>query len=83
MVMKQFVGTWKLVSSEFKSSDRQVFNPLGNDAVGILMYDAISLSSLSRFQPVVFPATQILAFPACPIRSLACVCDCLHRFFAE
>jgi len=39
MSKKQFAGTWKLVSSEFRRSDGQVTYPMGKDAVGVIMYD--------------------------------------------
>jgi hypothetical protein len=38
--IQKFIGTWKLVSSEFRTSDGQVSYPLGQGAVGILMYDS-------------------------------------------
>jgi len=37
---EKFIGSWKLVSSEFRRSDGEVNYPLGRDAVGLLMYDA-------------------------------------------
>lgn len=40
MEKEHFVGTWKLVSSEFKSPDGQAVYPYGRDAVGMLMYSA-------------------------------------------
>lgn len=36
----QFVGTWKLVSMEFVSSDGRRTFPFGRQAYGILIYDA-------------------------------------------
>ncbi|MFC1923927.1 lipocalin-like domain-containing protein [Chloroflexota bacterium] len=38
MKKKDFTGTWKLVSSEFRLPDGQAFYPYGRDAVGMLMY---------------------------------------------
>ena len=40
MAKEEFVGTWKLVSSEFQSSSGAVTYPGGKDAVGRIMYDA-------------------------------------------
>jgi hypothetical protein len=40
MGTEQFVGTWKLVSFEFRTSTGRVFYPYSQDAFGILMYDA-------------------------------------------
>jgi len=37
---QKFIGTWKLVTSEFRTSDGKVSYPLGEKAVGILMYDS-------------------------------------------
>jgi hypothetical protein len=34
------MGTWKLVTSEFHTSDGTVIYPLGEKAVGILIYDS-------------------------------------------
>ena len=40
MGKEQFIGTWKLVSSEFRHSDGQLTYPMGRDVVGMGMYDA-------------------------------------------
>src|SRR5579872_3736823 len=40
MVKDQFVGTWTLVSFEFKRSDGVVMNVMGTDATGMIIYDA-------------------------------------------
>jgi hypothetical protein len=40
MGTEQFVGTWKLVSFELRTSTGRVIYPYSQDAVGILMYDA-------------------------------------------
>jgi hypothetical protein len=40
MGKEQFIGTWKLISNEFRRSDGQVSYPFGRDAVGIGMFDA-------------------------------------------
>ncbi len=39
-VRDKFVGTWKLVSCEFRRPDGNVTLPYGPDAAGMLMYDA-------------------------------------------
>jgi hypothetical protein len=36
---QRFIGTWKLVTSEFRTSAGKVTYPLGDKAVGILIYD--------------------------------------------
>jgi creatinine amidohydrolase len=51
--IQRFIGTWKLVTSEFRTSDGKVAYPLGEKAVGILMYDsggrfAVQLMQLDR-----------------------------------
>jgi hypothetical protein len=38
--IQRFIGTWKLVTSEFRTSDGKVTYPLGEKAVGMLMYDS-------------------------------------------
>ncbi len=38
--MNQFVGTWELVAFEEEQPDGQLAYPYGNDARGLLMYDA-------------------------------------------
>lgn len=35
----RFIGTWSLVTSEFRTSDGTVTYPLGEDAAGVLIYD--------------------------------------------
>ncbi|HAK59112.1 MAG TPA: hypothetical protein DCO77_01845 [Nitrospiraceae bacterium] len=39
MIKDNFVGIWRLVSSEFKQSDGEIAYPFGNDTVGMLIYD--------------------------------------------
>ncbi len=39
-IMESFIGTWALVSCEFRRSDGEVIDVLGKDAIGVLMYDA-------------------------------------------
>lgn len=36
----RLIGTWRLVSWELRSTDREPFYPLGKDAIGQLMYSA-------------------------------------------
>jgi len=38
MTQNHFVGTWRLVSCELRGSDGQVSYPLGQDAVGYIIY---------------------------------------------
>jgi len=51
MAKEQFIGTWKLVSSEFRHSDGQLTYPFGRDAVGIIMYDANGHMSVHIMRP--------------------------------
>src|SRR4051812_40721385 len=37
----QFIGTWTLVTSEFRRSDGTPIYPYGQDALGVLTYDAV------------------------------------------
>lgn len=45
-VLNQFVGTWKLISCELKSSDNQSIYPLGQDAIGYLIYSEAGYMSV-------------------------------------
>jgi lipocalin-like protein len=40
MLEQLFVGTWRLVSAEFRSGDGQIVYPYGREPVGLLVYDA-------------------------------------------
>lgn len=40
MKKEDFIGTWELVSSEFRLPDGKAVYPYGRDAVGMLMYNA-------------------------------------------
>lgn len=40
MATNQFVGTWKLLSSEMRTSGGNVHYPLGPDCIGRIMFDA-------------------------------------------
>jgi len=51
MGKEQFVGTWKLVSSEFRRSDGEVTYPMGRNASGMLMYDASGHMSVQIIRP--------------------------------
>jgi hypothetical protein len=46
MTKEDFFGTWKLISSEFRSSNGQVTYPFGQNAIGLLMYDAAGYMSV-------------------------------------
>lgn len=39
MDKEKFIGTWNLISNEWKSDDGQVTYPLGRNTLGQLMYD--------------------------------------------
>ncbi len=51
MGKEQFVGAWKLISSEFRRSDGEVSYPLGKNAVGLLIYDASGHVSAHLMRP--------------------------------
>ena len=51
MGKEQFIGSWKLVSSEFRRPDGEATYPMGRDAVGIIMYDASGHMSTQIMQP--------------------------------
>jgi len=40
MGKEQFIGTWKLISFEFRRSDGAVSYPIGHNPAGMIMYDA-------------------------------------------
>jgi hypothetical protein len=49
-----FIGTWRLVSFEFRSKDGQVSYPFGEDAVGYVMYSQdgyVSFTIMSAHRP--------------------------------
>jgi hypothetical protein len=56
MKKKDFTGTWKLVSSEFRLPDGQVTYPYGKDATGMLIYSDSGYMSVQimRQQRLVF-----------------------------
>ena len=47
---EKFVGTWHLVSSEFRRADGEVTYPLGQDVVGLLIYTADGYMSANLMQ---------------------------------
>ncbi len=49
--IQKFIGTWKLVTSEFRTSDGKVSYPLGDKAVGILMYDSGGRMAVQLMRP--------------------------------
>jgi len=61
MAKDQFVGTWQLVSSEFRRSDGTIIYPFGQDAVGNIYYDATGYiaAQLMRSDRPVFASGDI------------------------
>ena len=51
MVNEKFVGTWTLVSSEYRRSDGTVVYPQGKDTIGVLMYDKHGHMSVQIMNP--------------------------------
>jgi len=51
MGKEQFIGTWKLVSSEHRRLDGKLAYSKGRDAVGTLMYDASGHMSVQVMRP--------------------------------
>lgn len=52
--MDSFIGTWRLVSFEFRTRDGQVSYPFGEDAVGYVMYSQdgyVSFTIMSANRP--------------------------------
>jgi len=39
LINEQFVGCWKLISHEFKTSDGRVLHPWGDDPAGTVIFD--------------------------------------------
>lgn len=50
MTKENFLGTWKLISTEHRNSSDQVIYPFGQNAVGQLMYDTIGYMSVQLMQ---------------------------------
>ncbi len=51
MSRDELVGTWSLISSEFRRADGQISYPFGKDAIGLLMYDASGNVSAQLLRP--------------------------------
>ena len=67
MGKEQFAGTWKLVSSEFRTSDGDVSYPLGKDAVGLIMYDTkghVSAQIMSPSRPKCASSDHLKSTPS-------------------
>jgi hypothetical protein len=47
----QFVGTWKLVASEFHHLDGVILYPYGQNAIGILTYDSAGYMAAQLMRP--------------------------------
>jgi hypothetical protein len=47
VIDSRFLGTWRLVSCELRSSDGEVSYPMGRDAVGYIMYSADGYMSVA------------------------------------
>jgi len=72
VVKEQFIGTWKLVSSEFRLSDGQTVYPLGKEATGMLTYDAsghMSAQLMRRDRPT-FASDDLLSGTPSEIKSV-------------
>ncbi|MEM1155826.1 MAG: lipocalin-like domain-containing protein, partial [Pseudomonadota bacterium] len=53
--MKQFTGVWRLISSEFRTSNDDVIYPLGDDATGLAIFTEsghMSAQLMKRNRPV-------------------------------
>lgn len=46
MATDKFIGAWKLISAEFRSSDGKVIYPYGKDAVGLIIYNSAGQMSV-------------------------------------
>lgn len=51
MGLAQFAGTWKLISSEMRTSDGKILYPLGEDCVGRIIFDAEGNFSAQLMRP--------------------------------
>lgn len=47
MADNSFIGSWRLVSFEFRNADRQVIYPFGEDAKGYIMYSSDGYMSVA------------------------------------
>ena len=56
MTNEQFVGTWRLVSTEHRDSNGSLHYPYGQNPIGILMYDSdghMSVQIMRRGRPAI------------------------------
>jgi hypothetical protein len=62
MIQNQFVGTWRLVSWENRDEDGNVSYPMGQDAVGYIMYteDGYMSANLMKANRPTFTAGDLL-----------------------
>ncbi len=51
MTVNSLIGTWRLISWENRSVDSQISYPLGQDAVGYLMYNQDGYMCVALMQP--------------------------------
>ncbi len=51
MLKDHFVGTWRLVSQEYRDEHDQVVYPAGRAASGVIMYDAAGNMAVQIMQP--------------------------------
>jgi hypothetical protein len=51
MSKDKIVGAWSLISSEFRRADGQISYPFGQDAMGLVMYDASGNVSAQLMRP--------------------------------
>jgi hypothetical protein len=51
MIPNPLIGTWRLLSWEYRSVDDQISHPLGRDAVGYIMYNQDGYMSVSIMRP--------------------------------
>jgi hypothetical protein len=56
-LLERFVGTWKLIASEFRKDSGEVYYPLGRKASGLLIYgaDGTVAAQLMRADRPTFP----------------------------
>ncbi|NMF62569.1 hypothetical protein DP113_33510 (plasmid) [Brasilonema octagenarum UFV-E1] len=63
MLNNQLIGTWRLVSCEYRDTDEQVSYPYGKDAIGYLIYtsDGYMSATLMRANRFKFTSQDIAA----------------------
>jgi hypothetical protein len=61
MKSNPLIGTWRLISWENRSADGQISYPLGEDAVGYIMYnqDGYVFVAIMRPDRVTFPGGDL------------------------